>query len=116
MTTPPKEFALKVLNGFDELARPEIQNVLIAKIWDYVKSYSERIILRKPDEEIQIKLLSIHKIFSEHFKDVDLAVEIKKGELLGSIPVPNVGHLAQVKKLNIEDNQKAAELIKELGL
>ena len=116
MTTPPKEFALKVLNGFDELARPEIQNVLIAKIWDYVKSYSERIILRKPDEEIQIKLLSIHKIFSEHFKDVDLAVEMKKGELLGSIPVPNVGHLAQVKKLNIEDNQKAAELIKEYGL
>jgi hypothetical protein len=116
MISKSKEFAINILNGFDELARPEIQNALMAKIWNYIRNYSHKVILKKPDEEIQIKLLKIYKIFNEYFTDLDMAIEIKKSEALGSIPVPNVGKMAEIKKIMESDKIKALELIKELGL
>lgn len=112
----PKDFALKVLEGFDELARPEIQNSIIAKLWDYIKNYARKVILKKPDEELQIKLFKIHKTFKEHFEDVDMAIELKKGEALGSVKVPNLGKMAELRKLTEMDNKKALELIKDLNL
>lgn len=112
----PKEFALKVLKGFDELARPEIQNVVVAKLWDYISNYASRVIKNKPDEELQIKLFKIHKTFKEHFDNVDMAIEIKKGEALGSPKIPNLGAMAEIRKLTDIDNKKALELIKELDL
>ena len=112
----PQEFALKVLEGFDELARPEIQNIVMAKIWDYVKSYARKVILKKPDEEIQIKLFNIYKVFKDHFDDIDLAIELKKGEALGSPKVPNLGDIARVRELTDMDKSKALQLIKDLKL
>ena len=112
----PKEFALKVLDGFDALAKPEIKNGIIEKIWDYVASYSKRVILKKPDEEIQIKLFSIYKVFKEHFDNVEMAVEIKKGEALGSPKIPNLGDIAKIRAITDMDNQKALKIINELGL
>lgn len=112
----PKEFALKVLDGFDSLAKPEIKNVIFQKIWDYVSNYSKNIILKKPDEELQIKLFSIYKVFKEHFDNVEMAVEIKKGEALGSPKIPNLGDIAKVRELTNMDNQKALKIIEELGL
>ncbi len=112
----PKEFALKVLEGFDELARPEIQNTIVAKLWDYIKNYTQKIVLKKPDEELQIKLFKIHKTFKEHFDNIDMAIEIKKGEALGSPVIPNLGQMAEIRKLTEMDNQKALELIKDLNL
>ena len=112
----PKEFALKVLEGFDELARPEIQNSVISKLWDYIKGYAKKVILKKPDEELQIKLFKIHKTFKEHFDNIDMAIEIEKGEALGSPKIPNLGEIAEIRKLTQMDNDKALQLIKDLGL
>ena len=112
----PKEFALKVLDGFDALAKPEIKNQIIEKLWQYVSSYSKKVILRKPDEEIQIKLFSIYKVFKEHFDNVEMAVEIKKGEALGSPKIPNLGDIAKIRAITDMDNQKALKIIEELGL
>ena len=112
----PKEFALKVLKGFDELARPEIQNSLIDKLWNYIRDYAKGKILKKPDEELQIKLFKIHKTFKDYFDDIDMAIEIKKGEALGSPIIPDLGSIAEIRKLTAMDNQKALKIIKELGL
>ena len=119
MTTPlskPKEFALKVLDGFDALAKPEIKNSLMDKIWQYVASYTKKKVINKPDEEIQIKLFSIYKVFKEHFDNVEMAVEIKKGEALGSPKIPNLGDIAKIRAITDMDNQKALKIIEELGL
>lgn len=112
----PQDFALKVLEGFDELARPEIQNVVMAKIWDYVKSYARKVILRKPDEEIQVKLFNIFKVFKEHFDNIDMAIELQKGEELGSPKVPNLGEIAKIREITQMDKTKALQLIKDLNL
>ena len=112
----PKEFALKVLKGFDELARPEIQNSLIDKLWNYIRDYAKGKILKKPDEELQIKLFKIHKTFKDYFDDIDMAIEIKKGEALGSPIIPDLGNIAEIRKLTAMDNQKALKIIEELGL
>ena len=112
----PKEFALKVLKGFDELARPEIQNSLIDKLWNYIRDYAKGKILKKPDEELQIKLFKIHKTFKDYFDDIDMAIEIKKGEALGSPIIPDLGSIAEIRKLTAMDNQKALKIIEELGL
>lgn len=112
----PKEFAIKVLEGFDDLARPEIQNAVIAKLWDFIKNYARKVILKKPDEELQIKLFKIHKVFKAHFDNIDMAIEIKKGEALGSPKIPNLGEIAEIRKITQMDNDKALQLIKDLNL
>ena len=112
----PKEFALKVLDGFDKLARPEIKNIVFEKIWNYVSNYSKKVILNKPDEELQVKLFSIYKVFKEHFDNVEMGVEIKKGEALGSPKIPNLGDIAKIRAITDMDNQKALKIIEELGL
>ena len=111
-----KIFALNVLSGFDDLARPEIQNVVMEKIWNYVRNYAQKVILKKPDEEIQVKLFNIYKVFKEHFDDIDMAIELKKGEELGSPQVPNLGKIAEVRALSNMNDKKAYQLIKDLGL
>ena len=112
----PKEFALKVLDGFDKLARPEIKNIVFEKIWNYVAGYSKKVILNKPDEELQIKLFSIYKVFKEHFDNVEMAIEIKKGEALGSPKIPNLGEIAKARELTAMNTQKALKLIQDLNL
>lgn len=116
MPSKTKEFALAILDGFDRLARPEIQNVLVAKIWDYVKNYSQRIITRKPDEEIQIKMFEIYKVMKEYFDNVDMAIEIRKGEELGSPTIPNIGEIAKARAITDMDSKKAMQLIREMNL
>ena len=88
----------------------------MGKIWDYVENYAKSKVLKKPDEELQIKLFKIHKVFKEHFDDVDMAIEIKKGEALGSPVIPNLGKISELRKLTEMDNQKALKIIEELGL
>ncbi|MDA1136906.1 MAG: hypothetical protein O2916_11770 [Proteobacteria bacterium] len=112
----PKEFAIKVLEGFDNLARPEIQNAVISKLWDFIKNYAKKVIIKKPDEELQIKLFKIHKVFKEHFDNIDMAIEIKKGEALGSPIIPNLGEISEIRKITKMDNDKALQLIKDLNL
>jgi len=107
-----KKFALETLDCFDELAKPEIKNRVMEKIWNYVKGYTFKKILRKPDEEIKTKLFKIHTTLGKMFKDIDMSVEIKEGEKLGSIKIPNVGELAKVKELTTTTD----ELLKELRL
>jgi len=94
-----KQFAIEVLEVFDELAKPEIKNRVFAKIWDYVKNYTFRIILKKPDNEITEKLLIIHKKLNSRFQDVNNSIEINKAEAMGSVKIPPVGELYKVKNL-----------------
>jgi len=72
-----KQFALKVVDSFDRMARPEIKNVIMEKIWNYVASYSKNIIMKKPDVELKLKLQEIHGILDPLFKKVDMANELK---------------------------------------
>ena len=109
-----KNIAFEVLNCFDELAKPEIKNRVMAKIWSYVKSYAAKKILRKPDEEIKIKLFKIHQILGPYFNEVSMSIEMQKAESLGSIPVPDVGKMGEIKQITKIDEKKALELLKEL--
>ena len=72
------------MDAFDKMARPEIQNVIMKKIWDYVKGYSARIIMSKPDAELEAKLKEIHKILNPLFTKVDNAKQVNEGVKLGS--------------------------------
>ena len=106
-----KEFALKTLNCFDDLAKPEIKNRVMLKLWDYLKNYTFKIILRKPDAELKEKLKQVHETLGPLFADVQMSEEIKQGEKLGSPIIPDVGELAKVKSLT-----NSNKLLKELGL
>jgi len=117
MNTPlsdEKKFALEVLDIFDDLARPEIKNRVFGKIWGYVKNYTFRIILKKPDQEITEKLLIVHKKLNSRFQDVNNSIEINKAEELGSVKIPPVGDLYKIKKLTQINQNQAEELMKEL--
>ena len=105
-----KTYAVKTLECFDELAKPEIQNRVMAKLWNYIKSYTLKIIKNKPDAELKVKLFKIHNTLGPLFNDVRMSVEIKEGEALGSPKIPNVGELAKIKELTSTD------LLKELKL
>ena len=112
----PKEFALKVLEGFDELARPEIQNSVISKLWDYIKGYAKKVILKKPDEELQIKLFKIHKTFKEHFDNIDMAIELKKEKSDDKITaMSNVLGINKMKAQIDELNQGQNSIIGKLS-
>lgn len=110
-----KKFAVEVLDVFDELARPEIKRSVFKKIWNYLKGYSYKVILKKPDEEINAKLLIIHKKLNQRFKDLDNSIEINVAEKLGSVKIPNVGELGKVKKLTTISQIQADEILKELN-
>lgn len=117
MNTPlssEKQFALEVLDVFDELARPEIKNRVFAKIWDYVKQYTFRVILKKPDNEIIEKLLIIHKKLNTRFQNVNDSIEINKAEAMGSVKIPPVGELYKIKNLTKINKEQANKLMQEL--
>ncbi len=107
-----KQFALNVLSCFDDLAKPEINNSVMLKIWDFVRNRTFKIILKKPDAELKEALRKVHATLGPMFKDVDLSEEIRAGEKLGSVKIPDVGELARVRKLT---NQTAADVLAELG-
>ena len=118
MSTPlsdEKKFALEVLDIFDDLAKPEIKNRVFAKIWDFMKNYTFKIILKKPDNEITEKLLIIHRKLNTRFQDVNNSIEINKAEDLGSVKIPPVGHLYKIKQLTQINKQQAEELMKGLS-
>ena len=106
-----KGHALKVLDCFDELAKPEIKNRVMQSVWNYIKKYTRRIIERKPDNELKEKLFEVYKTLGPLFTQTDLSVQIQEGEALGSPKIPNVGELAQIKNLT-----SCNELLKELKL
>ena len=110
-----KQFSLEVLNCFDELAQPELTTIT-RKIWIFLFGRTQQIIAKKPDEELNEKLLKIYKILHPKFKDLDISLAIQAGEALGSIKIPNVGELAKKKKLTKVSEQEALKLIKELNL
>lgn len=111
-----KQFALEVLDIFDELARPEIKNRVFGRIWEYVKGYTQKIILRKPDHEITEKLLIIQMKLNSRFEKLNNSVQINAAEALGSVPIPNVGELAKTKQLTKINKEQALQLMKELNL
>lgn len=112
-----KEFAIEVLDVFDELAKPEIKNIVMGKIWDYVKSYTYKKILRKPDEEINDKLAMIHQKLSKRFKDVDMSMELNlMKEINPTVSIPQVGELAKVQNLTTINKENVKQLYKELYL
>ena len=117
MNTPlseEKKFAVEVLDIFDDLAKPEIKNRVFAKIWEYVKNYTYRIILKKPDHEITEKLLIIHRKLNSRFQDVNNSIEINKAEAMGSIKIPPVGELYKIKNLTKTNKEQANKLMREL--
>jgi len=118
-----KEFALEVLNVFDELAKPEITNRLIKQIWygmeilhfPGVYKWMQGLIIKKDDKEIEQKMLVIYKKLNQRFKDLESSVEINVMEKLNpGVSIPNVGELAKVKKLISISPEQAKQLEKEL--
>lgn len=81
------------------MARPEVQNPILGRLWDFLKNYTAKKILAKPDEELRIKLKDIHTILNPLFTQVDIAQGIKTGESLGSIKVPRIGNIKEVMSL-----------------
>jgi len=109
-----RQFAFKTLDCFDDLARPEIKNRVIGKIWNYMKNYTSKIIMRKSDEELKLKLFKIYSTLGPLFNETEMSIQMQEGEKLGSIPVPNVGRMGQIKQLVKIDEKKAFELLEEL--
>jgi len=106
-----KQFALKTLQCFDDLAKPEINNRVMRKIWEYVRNYTYKIILRKPDKELKEKLKLIHDTLGPMFTDVQISHQIREGERLDSPKIPMVGELSKVRDLTNNEEQ----VLKELG-
>jgi len=109
-----KQFALEVLEIFDQLAKPELKNSVMIRIWGWVKGYTQRIILKKPDNEITESMLIIQKKLNQRFQDLNSSVEINKAEKLGAVKIPLVGELGKIKnltKINVEQAQKLAKEI-----
>lgn len=111
-----KKYAYETLDCFDELAKPEIKNIVFDKIWKFVYNYVHKIIGKKPDSELKEKLEKIHNTLNPLFVKAEISLGIKEGEKLGSPQIPNVGELAKIRALTAKDEQKALELVKELGL
>lgn len=113
-----KKFAYQTLTCFDDLAKPEIKNIVFEKIWKFVYHYVYKIIAKKPDEELKIKLEKIHKTLNPLFVQTQMSIEINEGEKLGSPKIPNVGELAKIKSLTTqeEDTEIAIKLVTDLGL
>ena len=117
-----KQFAIEVLDIFDELARPELKNRFMKAIWygaDWLKfggvyGWIKNIITKKSDNEIAEKLLIIHKKLNTRFQDVNNSVEINKSEAMGSIPIPTVGQLYKIKNLTKVNKEQANQLMEEL--
>ena len=109
-----KDYAIKVLDCFDELARPEIKNRVFARIWNYIKGYTLKIIIRKPDEELKIKLFKIYSVLGPLFNETSMSIEMQQAEKLGSIPVADVGKMGEIKQLVKIDEKKALELLEDL--
>ena len=109
-----KQFALEVLECFNELAQTEINQKWVKWAWNKIRNIAFNKILKKPDEEIKEKCYKIHLKLGKMFKDIDMSVEMKKSEkIMGVDLIPSVGELAKTKELmpsNIE------ELLKELKL
>ena len=110
-----KQFSLEVLNCFDELAQPELTSVT-KKIWGFLYRRVQGIIIRKPDEELQQKLLKIYVILGKKFKDTEISLEINASEKLGSVPIPKIGELARQAKLTKVNEREALKLLEDLNL
>jgi len=111
-----KQYAFKTLECFDNLAKPEIKNRIMVKVWEYVRNYTFKIILRKPDKELRLKLFQVYQVLGPLFKDTELSLEIQKSESLGSVKVPDVGELGKVRKLTVTSDKETLEILKELKL
>jgi len=118
-----KQFALEVLDIFDELARPEITNRVIRQIWyglellhfPGVYKWMQGLIIKKSDVEINAKMLIIYRKLNSRFRDLDKSVEINVMEKINpGVSIPNVGELAKVKKLTTISEAQAIQLEKEL--
>lgn len=94
-----KSYAFKVLEAIDKMARPEVQNPILGRIWDFIKNYTARKILAKPDSELQKKLKDIHDILNPLFTQVNIATGISQGEKLGSPPIPRIGNIKEIMEL-----------------
>lgn len=105
-----KGFAFQVLDAFDQMARPEIQNVVMKKIWDYVKSYSARIIFKKPDSELEAKLKQIHTILNPLFTKVDNAKSISESYKLGSPKLIKTASTKDIIELSEALDREAASI------
>ena len=86
------------------------------KVWDYVKSYTNKIVLNKDDSELESKLYKVYEKLHPKFQDVDLGVQMQIGEKLGSPKIPNVGDLAKKRKLVKIDDAEANQIIKRLKI
>lgn len=118
-----KQFALEVLDIFDELAKPEITNRLIKQIWygmeilhfPGVYKWMQGLIIKKSDEELNQKMIIIYKKLNTRFKNLEKSVEINVMEKLNpGVKIPPVGELAKVKNLTKISEQQAKELAKEI--
>jgi len=52
-----KQFALEILDIFDDLVKPEIKYNWIERFWSFFTGYAKKKIIKKPDQE------SIPKMF-----------------------------------------------------
>ncbi len=112
-----KKFALEVLSVIDDLIKPEIKNSWFDKLWRVVPIYISRILKKKPDNEINDKLLILYKKLHSKFNQLDISVGVQVGEKLGSPKITRIGGFEKVDSLIKVKNQKMAEeLLEELRL
>lgn len=111
-----KQFALEVLQIFDELAQPEIKNRIVGRVWKGVFDYIHKIILKKPDEELNKSLLKVYLKLHPKFQQVDMSIEIQKGEALSDVKIPNVGELARARDTVRLSEKELNELLEDYNL
>lgn len=118
-----KQFALEVLDIFDELAKPEIKKRIIQQIWYGIEilhfpgvyKWMQGLIIKKSDEELNQKMLIIYKKLNSRFKNLETSIEINVMEKLNpGVRIPNVGELGKTKKLITISPEQMKQLEKEL--
>ena len=86
-----KQFALEVLECFNELAQPEINQKWVQWAWNKIRNIAFNKILIKPDEEIKAKCYKIHLKLGKMFKDIDMSLDMTTSEKIMVVSlIPNV--------------------------
>jgi len=110
-----KKFALEVLDEFDALIIPEIQNRYTKRAWEWIKNFVFNKLMKKPDDEINSKLLKIYKKLHPKFQNIDIGIQLDIGEKLGSPKIPNVGELAKKRIIKLT-KQETEEILRSMNI
>lgn len=113
-----REITNKVLEAYNQLAKLNINQGWIDRVWKSIHWYiKEKIIPKKSDQQLEQEMYVIYKVMNPYFKRFDMNDEIEEGEKLSGINIIPVGQLFKDKnlvKLTEQEKKKALEVYESI--